>query len=65
MKVKLYYLIAIVVLAPLMGVQAQIYDDPLINSVLFVPYAEMSDSLINCQEGYKSIPIANIIQSSL
>lgn len=41
MKAKLYYLIAIVVLAPLMCVQAQICDDPLINGVLFVPYAEM------------------------
>lgn len=64
MKAKLYYLILILVLAPLMCVQAQICDDPLINNVLFGPYAEMPDSLINYQEGYKSLSIAYIIQSS-
>lgn len=64
MKAKLNTLFAIIVLSPFMSLNAQIYEEPLMNGILFVPCAEMPDLMINYREDYKSLAIAYIIHSS-
>lgn len=64
MTTKLYSLFTLFLLVPLMFVQAQMYDEPLVNNVLFVPCTEMPDLMINYREDYKSLSIAYTIRSS-
>ena len=64
MKIKVYFLLLLITLSPALFVQAQNYDEPLVNDVLFVPCEEMPDLINNFYQDYRSLYIAYNIKSS-
>lgn len=64
MKTKIYCLLLFIGISPIICIQAQNYNEPLVNDILFVPCEEMPDLINNFYEDYKSLSIAYIIKSS-